>query len=167
MNVLLVSRLNISRTRKEAVVSFDNEEKEISIESLIGDICRYHHGQHREAFHSLGLHHGQHRLLFQLWKHEGLTQSELAAKMEIQPATLTRMVQRMERAGFLSRRADEHDERISRVYLTERARRIKTEVKDRRIRLSERAVKDFSPEEKEILTNLLIRLRENMIGKDR
>lgn len=147
-------------------MSDEVEESEISIESLIGDICRYYHGHHRDAFHSLGLHHGQHRLLFVLWKHEGFTQRELATKMEIQPATLTRMVQRMERAGFVCRKADPNDERISRVFLTDKARQIRTEVRNRRKQLSNRAAKDFSPEEKETLTSLLIRLRENMHEKD-
>ena len=44
----------------------------------------------------MGLHHGQPRLLWILWEKEGPTHTELATKLHVQPATITKMVQRME-----------------------------------------------------------------------
>lgn len=66
----------------------------------------------------LGLYVGQDLLLMQLWRDDGQTQSELADKLQIQGATLTRMLTRMSQAGFIKRKPDPGDGRISRVYIT-------------------------------------------------
>lgn len=50
-----------------------------------------------------GLHPGQDLLLSQLWHEDGLTQTELANRLRIEAPTVTKAVQRLERAGFLRR----------------------------------------------------------------
>ena len=75
-----------------------------------------------EALSQLGLHVSQELVLFVLWREEGLSQSELAARLRVELPTLTKAVQRMERVGLLIRQADAQDTRVSRVYLTENGR---------------------------------------------
>jgi DNA-binding MarR family transcriptional regulator len=67
---------------------------------------------------SLELYSGQDLLLFQLMAHDGQTQSELADRLHIQPATLTRMVDRMSKKGLLKRSTDPVDKRVTRIYLS-------------------------------------------------
>jgi DNA-binding MarR family transcriptional regulator len=74
------------------------------------------------ALSQLGLHVSQELVLFVLWREEGLSQSELAARLRVELPTLTKAVQRMERVGLLIRQADAQDTRVSRVYLTENGR---------------------------------------------
>ncbi len=69
-----------------------------------------------------GLHPGQDALLLVLCAEPGLRQAELARRLAVEPPTVTRMVQRLEKAGVVERRADPHDARLSRVYPTARAR---------------------------------------------
>ncbi len=69
-----------------------------------------------------GLHPGQDNLLVLLWAHPGLRQAELARRLGIEPPTVTRMVQRLERAGLVERQPDPHDARLVRVRATPRAR---------------------------------------------
>lgn len=69
-----------------------------------------------------GLHPGQDSLLVLLWAHPGLRQAELARRLGIEPPTVTRMVQRLERAGLIERQRDPHDARLVRVRATPRAR---------------------------------------------
>jgi DNA-binding MarR family transcriptional regulator len=69
-----------------------------------------------------GLHPGQDNLLVLLWSHPGLRQAELARRLGIEPPTVTRMVQRLERAGLVERQHDPHDARLVRVRATPRAR---------------------------------------------
>lgn len=69
-----------------------------------------------------GLHPGQDSLLVLLWAHPGLRQAELARRLGIEPPTVTRMVQRLERAGLVERQRDPHDARLVRVRATPRAR---------------------------------------------
>jgi MarR family transcriptional regulator for hemolysin len=61
---------------------------------------------------SLGLSSAQWRLLVPLWKEGQATQSRLAELMEIEPISVSRLVTRMEQAGWVERRPDPHDRRI-------------------------------------------------------
>jgi DNA-binding MarR family transcriptional regulator len=75
-----------------------------------------------EQLKRMGLYIGQEMLLLSLQKEDGMTQSQLATRQDVDLSTITKVVQRMERAGLVSRRADLDDARISRVYLTEKGR---------------------------------------------
>jgi MarR family transcriptional regulator, organic hydroperoxide resistance regulator len=85
-------------------------------------LLKEHRQRAEEALSQLDLHVSQELVLFVLWREEGLSQSELAARLCVELPTLTKAVQRMERAGLLIRRADAQDTRVSRVYLTEKGR---------------------------------------------
>ena len=75
-----------------------------------------------ERLKQMGLYLGQEMILLALQKEDGMTQSQLAARNNVDLSTITKVVQRMERAGLVSRRADLEDARISRVYLTQQGR---------------------------------------------
>jgi MarR family transcriptional regulator, transcriptional regulator for hemolysin len=51
----------------------------------------------------------------------GTNQACLADLLELQPITLTRLVDRLEAAGWVERRADPADRRVPRLYLTAKA----------------------------------------------
>jgi MarR family transcriptional regulator, organic hydroperoxide resistance regulator len=85
-------------------------------------LAKEHRQRAEEALSQLGLHVSQELIIFVLWQEEGLSQSELAARLRVELPTLTKAVQRMERAGLLIRQDDEKDTRVSRVYLTEQGR---------------------------------------------
>lgn len=68
-----------------------------------------------------GIHPAQGFCIKTIRKHEGLSQRELADYLHIERATATVMLQKMERAGLIERRADPDDMRITRIYLTPRA----------------------------------------------
>lgn len=50
---------------------------------------------------------------------DGMSQSEIAERMHVTRPTVTAMLQRLESAGVIERRADAEDQRVTRVYLTE------------------------------------------------
>src|SRR5450759_2408007 len=58
------------------------------------------------VFEAIGVYRAQPLVLDALWQHDGQTHSELATRLHVKPATITRMVQRMDHAGFLSRVRD-------------------------------------------------------------
>ena len=76
-----------------------------------------------------GLHPGQDLLLLAVWAEPGLRQSALASRLGVEPATITRMVQRLERSGLVERRGDQHDARVSRVHPTPRSRLLEPAVR--------------------------------------
>lgn len=75
----------------------------------------------REIFHAQLLY------LRIIARDEGLTHSQLAQRMGVERASVSTAVQRMEKAGLLERRSDPKDQRLSRIYLTERGRRMNEE----------------------------------------
>ena len=129
---------------------------------LLAQVCRVHHGRARELLHEIGLYRGQPPLLDILYDEEGLTHSELATRLQVAPATVTKMLQRMEKAGFLSRRPDPEDQRVSRVYLTDAGREIRAEMRARLDRLAEETLAGLSAEERASLHELLLRVQENL-----
>ena len=73
----------------------------------------------------LGIYPGQIPVLGLLAHKDGLSQREIAEKLHIKPPTVNVTVQRLEKAGFLYREADEKDQRISRIYMTEKGKQAK------------------------------------------
>ncbi len=62
---------------------------------------------------------GQATVLCVVAKQDGITQSEIAEQLSVQGATVTKMLQRLEEAGLVSRQRDPEDNRLVRVRLTE------------------------------------------------
>src|SRR5215831_13901849 len=60
-------------------------------------------------------------LLNRLARADGLVQAELGRRMAIEPATLTGILQRLEREGWVRRSCDLENRRLQRVWLTEKA----------------------------------------------
>ena len=71
-----------------------------------------------------GLTRAQWRAVKRLHREEGLRQRELAELLEIEPIALGRVLDRLEKSGFVERRADPSDRRAWRLYLTPRAHAI-------------------------------------------
>src|SRR6187431_2870949 len=69
-----------------------------------------------------GMTRAQWAVLLRLERREGLKQSDLADDLDIQPITLTRLVDRLCANGLIERRADPDDRRAKRLYLTPQAR---------------------------------------------
>ena len=65
-------------------------------------------------------------------------------------------------AGFIERIPDADDQRISRVYLTEKGRAVRSQVDEVFRTLEEEMLAGFSQEEREQLLNLLQRVDENL-----
>jgi DNA-binding MarR family transcriptional regulator len=93
-----------------------------SIGSLLARLGRAHRNLIRSEMQELGLCRGQPPVLFALNEKDGMSNSEMAEFLEITPATLTNKVKRMEKAQLVIRRRDSQDERVSRIYLTEKGR---------------------------------------------
>ena len=141
----------MSRQTQTDVVSF-----------LIGQVCRLHHQRAHELLEGLGLYRGQPPLLRALHHEEGLTQSELAEHLQVTPATITKMIQRLEKSGFVQRMADETDQRVSRVYLTAAGRAIQIQMASALQKLETETLRGFGAQERDLLHKSLIRVRENL-----
>jgi len=125
-------------------------------------ICRAHRNRADAALNELGLHVGQEWILFELWREEGLTHSQLAEQMCLEPPTITKMLQRMEGTGLLERRQDNEDARVSRVYLTDRGRDLEKDVVNVWQQLENNTVRGLNETEQLLLRRLLIQVSDNL-----
>ena len=131
---------------------------------VLGEICHLHHHQIDTAFEELGLYRGQPQVLMHLKHHDGCIQTELGAIRKVKPATISKVLQRMEHAGFVERRSDPEDQRVSRVYLTPAGYAICENVQKTLNTMDEETFANFSLEERVLLRRFFAQIRENLLS---
>ena len=129
---------------------------------LLARACKAHRGNVGAALAAVGLHVGQEMVLLHLWRRHGLTPSELAERLGVEPPTVTNMLSRMERADLLERRRDPEDARCTRVYLTEKGRELREPVERCWQEAENRAFAGITTEEEALLRGLLVRVHDNL-----
>jgi DNA-binding MarR family transcriptional regulator len=133
-----------------------------SLGYLMVQICKAHRNKAQELLGAIGLHVGQEMLLMQLGIGDGLTQSELAEEICVQPATLTRSLDRLSRSGLVERRVDAVDQRVSRVYLTEAGRALGQSIEQVWDELEALSFAKLTGEERVLLRRLLLQVYANV-----
>jgi len=106
----------------------------------------------------LGLHPGQDLLLSRLWQADGITQAELVAQIKVEPPTVTKALQRLERAGFLRR--EPGPGRTRTIHRTEAGRALQEPVERAWRAADEQITAELSPAEVAHLAELLGRIAQ-------
>src|SRR5215469_8309691 len=88
---------------------------------LLHDVARLMRKRFEQNARALKLTRSQCQVLAHLARHEGIPQSGLADILEIEPITLTRILDRLEAGGLVERRPHPTDRRIRQLYLTAQA----------------------------------------------
>lgn len=82
---------------------------------------------YRPVLEPLGLTHPQYLVMLALWGGEPLSVTELSRRLELDPATLSRLLRRLEAADLVRRDRNPADERSLAVALTSRGRDLRTQ----------------------------------------
>jgi MarR family transcriptional regulator, transcriptional regulator for hemolysin len=109
-----------------------------------------------------GITRAQWAVLAKVERFEGLKQSELAEQMEMQPITLTRLIDRLCDNGWIERRSDESDRRVNRLYLRKAARPLLGKLSGLRSELTARAMEGINPSDAHRLLAQLELIKENV-----
>jgi MarR family transcriptional regulator for hemolysin len=88
----------------------------------INDVARLLRTYADQRARDLGMTRAQWAVLARIESAEGLKQIELAETLDLQPITLTRLIDRLCDSGLIERRSDPDDRRVKRLYLTPAAR---------------------------------------------
>jgi MarR family transcriptional regulator for hemolysin len=115
-----------------------SSEDERHIGFLISDVARLLRTAFDRRVRGLGLTRSQWLVINRLHRRPGATQSELAEMLEVEKATAGRMVDRMEKKGWVTRRPDAADRRVNRLFLTADADLIQVRLSQ----IAERTVED-------------------------
>ena len=95
-------------------------EREIAFN--ISDVARLLRTYADQRAREFGMTRAQWAVLSRVERSEGLKQCELAEVLDLQPITLTRLIDRLCDGGLIERRSDPDDRRAKRLYLTPAAR---------------------------------------------
>ena len=140
-----------------------SENKKDSLYYLLSQVIRLHYHQIHGHLEKVGIYPGQPPVLFQLAEKNGLSQKEMAENMRIKPATLTVMLKRMESGQLVERRQDPDDQRVSRVYITDKGRERACELKDIFETLQEECFQNITPDEQAFLRRMFMQMRDNLV----
>jgi DNA-binding MarR family transcriptional regulator len=132
--------------------------------ALLVQICRAHRNKAQELLSRIDLYPGQEFLLVSLWPQDGLTHTEVAEHLCVQPATISRMLDRLVKTGLVQRRTDAEDQRVSRVYLTEKGRELLDPIEQTWQELEEISVANLTIEERLLLRRILLQVYKNLNG---
>ena len=116
---------------------------------------------------ALGVTRAQWKVLFRLTRFPGLRQVELADMLDIEPITLTRILDRLEEAGLVERQRDPDDRRAWRLQVTEKAVPLVERLKSLGSELVDEAFADIDRSELDQVRGVLARVRENVAAVQR
>ena len=109
-----------------------------------------------------GITRAQWAVLAKVERAEGLKQTELAEQMEMQPITLTRLIDRLCDNGWIERRSDDADRRVNRLYLRKAARPLLGKLSGLRSELTATALQGINPSDAQRLLANLETIKENV-----
>lgn len=136
---------------------FDN-----TLDILLRQVGKAHSNKINQVLVKVNMHRGQPMMLLLLCREDGVPQSTLSKELAITPATVSAMVKRMEKNGFVIRKRDSEDERVSNVYLTDAGRVISSQLDNFQSEMEEIVFSEFSIEEKKTMRNYLERVLKNL-----
>jgi len=132
-----------------------------TVGQLLAQVCRMTGHHLRTHMEKLGLHRGQGFALLHLWHNDGVPQHELGQAMHISPASVTNMLQRMERGGWVTRKRDEEDQRVVRVFLTPKAQKLREKAASVFRQMESELNEVYTAEEQATLKRLLLKLHDH------
>ena len=109
-----------------------------------------------------GITRAQWAVLAKVERTEGLKQTELAELMEMQPITLTRLIDKLCDNGWIERRGDETDRRVNRLYLKKAARPLLGKLSWLRSEITTTALEGISPADAHRMLDQLDLIKENV-----
>lgn len=113
------------------------------------------------ALRQHGLHLGQDHLLTVLWERDGRTPGEIAAAVHVTTPAVVKMAGRMIDAGWLTRRRDDRDNRLVRLWLTDAGRALREPVEAARQRVEEQITADLTAAERDALIATLTKVHRS------
>ena len=107
----------------------------------------------------------QFMLIDLLWNQGEMSQQELADQMHKDKNSVTKLVDAIERKGFVIRRQNANDRRSNTLVLTEKAEILKPGAKQKGISILDKMLEGISEEELRTFLSTLHKLNANMVSE--
>ncbi len=154
------------QNQKESLKFFRDSLREFFEETdcyifLIAKVYQKAHRILQARLKGFGLTNVQYLVLEALWLFPGITGIELSKILNIDKATLSGIIDRLHKGGWIEKREDINDRRIFRLYASQKSLDIKDELIHIRKRANEKLLSNFSLEEKILFKRFLLEILEN------
>ncbi|MEP6869846.1 MAG: MarR family transcriptional regulator [Novosphingobium sp.] len=136
-----------------------------SIGILLAQVSRLIRRAFDERARTISVTRPQWQVMVLLERHKGINQGGLAELLEVEPITLGRMVDRLQDAGLVERRADPADRRAWRLHLTDKAQELLAELRPLADELVETMLDGLSEESRKEISVGLEKMRNNLSRK--
>ena len=130
--------------------------------SMLADTSRLLRRSFDGRARDIGVTRAQWQVLTTLLRHEGVNQGGLAELLDVEAITVCRMVDRLQEAVLVERRADPADRRSWRLFLTPRAHDLLAQLRPLAEALIEDALTGIDDGERDRLRDLLDKIRDNL-----
>jgi len=132
---------------------------------LFAQISTFFKVEIEKELNEFNLHAGQIFILFELWKTDGLSQTELSANLNVSAPTINKMVKSLMKNGFIFCADCPKDGRVIRVFLSPRGAAIRPQVEEKWQMLEEKLIANLTKTEQLVLSQLFGRVVENLLQK--
>ncbi|MEU2281681.1 MarR family transcriptional regulator [Streptomyces sp. NPDC013178] len=132
------------------------------ISHAIFRVARLHRMLAGQLLREVGLHPAQELVMMQLWDRGRMRQTDLARHVDADAATMTRTIQRLEKAGFVRRVRSTSDKRSVLVEPTAASQALRQQVEDLWARLEGYVAGDLTNPERGETLAVLKRLENNL-----
>ncbi|MFT5172508.1 MAG: MarR family transcriptional regulator for hemolysin [Gammaproteobacteria bacterium] len=129
---------------------------------ILHDVARLLRNSFDRQIKDLGLTRSQWWVLTHLFRHDGITQSELAEWLEIERPTLGRLLDRLEANGWVKREADTQDRRAKRIFLTNEVNPAMRAMRTIAAGVRSDALLGLNPDEQEAFVDTLLTIKANL-----
>ena len=140
--------------------------EKISFGVLVTDVTRLMRKHFDRRAVRFNLTRAQWRALKRLHRGEGMRQNELAEQLEMEPIAIGRVIDRLQKAGFVERRADPADRRAWRLYLTPRAHGVVDDMELISSELFPKAQRGIPAADMKAMMGMLTRMKDNLNALD-
>lgn len=106
-------------------------------------------------------------VLFLLYQRKTMSQKALAEQLNVTAPSITSLIQKMEKTGYITRRPDDQDQRVMRLSLTEKGKSCIQSVKDVAERMEKIIFEGMSVEERLLFRRLMLQVNENLDNYER
>jgi DNA-binding MarR family transcriptional regulator len=128
----------------------------------IGMIARCFDTISNVEFKELELAKGQYLYLVRVCENPGIISNKLSEMLKVDRTTTARAISKIEASGFIEIKKDDVNKKILRLYPTEKGKKTYEFLKEEECYSDLMSLQGFSEDEKELLTKLLVRMRENI-----
>ncbi len=138
---------------------------EENIGLLIHDVARLLRVLYDRQMSSIGLTRSQWWLLTYLFFKDGINQSELAILMDMEKAPLSRLLDRMEKKGWVIRKNENKDRRTKNIYLSESIKPLISSMRDKAADYRSESLSILTDKERNKLKDILQILKKDLTSK--